>query len=52
MLYKGRFSHCNVGHLMFLIFFAPDFVDPILAESQPVDLTAEGLIKCTDLPLN
>jgi len=40
-----------VSHLMPLAFLAPDIVQAILAGNHPVDLTAETLIKRTDLPL-
>ncbi len=33
-----------------LAFLAPDIVEAILAGTQPVDLTAETLIKHTELP--
>ncbi len=40
-----------VGHLMPLAFLAPKIVEAILAGAQPVDLTAERLIKQIELPL-
>lgn len=40
-----------VGQLLPLAFLAPDIVESILAGRQPVDLTAEKLIKQVELPL-
>jgi DNA invertase Pin-like site-specific DNA recombinase len=41
-----------VAHVIPLAFFAPDIVASILAGAQPVDLTAQKLIKQIDLPLD
>jgi len=41
-----------VSHLMPLAFLSPDIIEAILSGSQPVDLTAETLIKRTDLPVD
>jgi hypothetical protein len=45
-------SEQYVGYLMPLAFLAPDIVVAILEGTQPVDLTAEKLVKRTDLPLD
>jgi hypothetical protein len=44
-------SEQYIGHLMLVALLAPDIVAAILQGTQPVDLTAEKLIKRTDLPL-
>jgi DNA invertase Pin-like site-specific DNA recombinase len=41
-----------VAHVIPLAFLAPDIVASILAGTQPVDLTAQKLIKQIDLPLD
>jgi len=41
-----------VAHVIPLAFLAPDIVARILAGTQPVDLTAQKLIKQIDLPLD
>ena len=41
-----------VGHLLPLAFLDPGIVEAILAGAQPADLTAQTLIKRTDLPLS
>jgi hypothetical protein len=48
---KEGVSDRFVSHLMPLAFLAPNIVEAILAGFQPADLTAETLIKRTDLPL-
>ena len=40
-----------VSHLMPLAFLAPDIIEAIVTGNHPVELTAESLIKRTDLPL-
>lgn len=40
-----------VGHILPLAFLSPDIVDAIMIGRQPVELTAETLIKRVDLPL-
>ena len=40
-----------VSHLMPLAFLAPDIIEAIITGNHPVELTAESLIKRTDLPL-
>ena len=49
---KEGVSDRYVSHLMPLAFLAPDIIGAILAGTQPADLTAETLIKRTDLPLD
>ena len=41
-----------VAHVIQLAFLAPDIVASILSGTQPVDLTAQKLIKQIDLPLD
>ncbi len=43
---------CHVARVIPLAFFVPDIVASILAGTQPVDLTAQKLIKQIDLPLD
>jgi site-specific DNA recombinase len=49
---KEGVSDRYVSHLMPLAFLAPDIVEAVLAGSQPANLTAETLIKRTDLPFD
>lgn len=48
---KAGCSDRYVSHLIPLALLAPEIVESILAGTQPVDLTAETLIKRADLPL-
>ncbi|MBF0561729.1 MAG: recombinase family protein [Alphaproteobacteria bacterium] len=41
-----------IGHLLPLAFLAPSIVDAIVNGRQPVDVTAEALVKRIDLPLD
>jgi DNA invertase Pin-like site-specific DNA recombinase len=49
---KEGVSDRYVSHLMPLAFLAPEIVEAIINCTQPVDLSAESLIKRTDLPLD
>ena len=41
-----------VGRVLPLAFLAPDIISSVVTGTQPVQLTAEMLTKCIDLPLN
>ena len=41
-----------MNRLMRLAFLAPEMIEPILAGTQPVELTAETLTRRADLPLS
>ena len=47
---KAGVSDGYVGNILPLAFLAPDIIDAIIAGHQPADLTAERLIKHTNLP--
>jgi DNA invertase Pin-like site-specific DNA recombinase len=49
---RDGFVSQYVGRLLPLAFLAPDVVEVIIEGRQPVDLTAEALTNCVDLPLD
>ncbi len=49
---KEGFSDRYVSNLMPLAFLSPEIVETILAGTQPVEFTAETLIKRTKSPLS
>jgi DNA invertase Pin-like site-specific DNA recombinase len=52
MAARDGFVSQYVGRLLPLAFLAPEIVEAIIEGRQPVDLTAETLTNCVDLPLD
>jgi hypothetical protein len=45
-------DNASLSRIIPLAFLAPDIIECIIAGSQPADLTAQRLLKYTDLPID